>query len=50
VAQLAQVNLRGDLQIHSREGGVRAELRFEVVLHGPGPAERNPSALAAARA
>ena len=50
VAQLAQVNLRGDLQIHSRDGGVRAELRFEVVLHGPGPAERNPSAPAAARA
>ena len=50
VAQLAQVNLRGDLQIHSRDGGVRAELRFEVVLHGPGPAERNPSAVAAARA
>ncbi len=40
VAQLAQVNLRGDLQIHSRDGGVCAELRFEVVLHGPGPAER----------
>jgi two-component sensor histidine kinase len=50
VAQLAQVNLRGDLQIHSRDGGVRAELRFEIVLHGPGPAERNRSVLAAARA
>ncbi len=50
VAQLAQVNLRGDLQIHSRDGGVCAELRFEVVLHGPGPAERNPSTLVAARA
>jgi two-component sensor histidine kinase len=50
VSQLAQVNLRGDLQIHSRDGGVYAELRFEVVLHGPGPAERTPSALAAARA
>jgi PAS domain S-box-containing protein len=50
VAQLAQVNLRGDLQIHSCDGGVRAQLRFEVVLHGPGPAESSPSALAAARA
>jgi PAS domain S-box-containing protein len=50
VAQLAQVNLRGDLQIHSRDGGVLAELRFEIVLHGPGPAGRNPSALATARA
>ncbi len=50
VAQLAQVNLRGELQIHSPAGGVRAELRFEIVLHGPGPAERNSAALAAARA
>ncbi|HXI83013.1 MAG TPA: GAF domain-containing protein [Verrucomicrobiae bacterium] len=50
VAQLAQVNLRGDLKIHSRDDGVHAELQFEVVPHGPGPAERNPSALAAARA
>ena len=50
VAQLAQVNLRGDLQIHSQDGGVRAELRFEVVPHGPGPAERTPSAFTAARA
>lgn len=50
VAQLAQVNLRGDLQIHSRDGGVHAELRFEVVLHGPGPAERTPSTVAAAGA
>jgi PAS domain S-box-containing protein len=38
VAQLAQVNLRGQLQIDSRDGGVRAELRFEIVPHGPGPA------------
>ena len=30
VAQLAQVNLRGHLQIESRDGGVRAELRFEI--------------------
>jgi PAS domain S-box-containing protein len=50
VAQLAQVNLRGDLQIHSCDGGVRAELRFEVVLHGPGPAERTPSILTTTRA
>ena len=42
VAQLAQVNLRGRLQIDSRGGGVRAELRFEVVAHGPGPAARMP--------
>jgi two-component sensor histidine kinase len=45
VAQLAQVNLRGDLQIHSRDGGIRAELQFEVVPHGPGPAGHTPSAL-----
>jgi two-component sensor histidine kinase len=50
VAQLAQVNLRGDLQIRSCDGGVRAELRFEVVQHGPGPAGRVPSSLAAGRA
>jgi two-component sensor histidine kinase len=37
VNQLAQVNLRGQLKIESREGGVRAELRFEIVAHGPGP-------------
>ncbi len=50
VAQLAQVNLRGQLQIDSRDGGVRAELRFEVVPHGTGPGARVPSALANARA
>ncbi len=50
VAQLAQVNLRGDLQIHSRDGGVRAELQFEVVPHGPGPAGHTPSALFATQA
>ena len=50
VAQLAQVNLRGDLQIDSRDGGVRAELRFEVVPHGPGPAERAPRRRFTARA
>ena len=50
VAQLAQVNLRGELQIHSPDGGVRAELRFEVVPHGPGPAERDLAAIVAARA
>jgi len=42
VAQLAQVNLRGQLEIGSRDGGVRAELRFEIVAHGPGPAARIP--------
>jgi two-component sensor histidine kinase len=42
VAQLAQVNLRGQLQIDSCDGGVRAELRFEVVSHGPGPAANTP--------
>jgi len=42
VAQLAQVNLRGQLQIDSRDGGVRAELQFEVVAHGPGPAANSP--------
>jgi PAS domain S-box-containing protein len=50
VAQLAQVNLRGQLQINSRDGGVRAELRFEIVPHGTGPGARVPSALAATRA
>jgi PAS domain S-box-containing protein len=50
VAQLAQVNLRGHLQIEPRDGGVRAELRFEIVPHGPGPGARVPSALAATRA
>ena len=30
VAQLAQVNLRGALQLSNREGGICAELRFEV--------------------
>lgn len=44
VAQLAQVNLRGHLQMDSCDGGVRAELRFEVVAHGPGPATRAPAA------
>jgi two-component sensor histidine kinase len=47
VAQLAQVNLRGHWQIDSRDGGVRAELRFEIVPHGPGPGARVSSALAA---
>jgi two-component sensor histidine kinase len=50
VAQLAQVNLRGQLLIDSRDGGIRAELRFEIVPHGPGPGARVPSALAATRA
>jgi two-component sensor histidine kinase len=50
VAQLAQVNLRGHLQVESRDGGVRAELRFEIVPHGPGPGARVPSGLAARRA
>ncbi len=50
VAQLAQVNLRGHLQIDSRDSGIRAELRFEVVPHGPGPATRAPSGLSVARA
>jgi PAS domain S-box-containing protein len=47
VAQLAQVNLRGHWQIDSCDGGVRAELRFEIVPHGPGPGARVSSALAA---
>jgi PAS domain S-box-containing protein len=50
VAQLAQVNLRGHLRIDSRDGGVRAELRFEIVPHGTGPGAHVPSALAATRA
>lgn len=50
VAQLAQVNLRGHLQIGSHDGGVRAELRFEVTAHGSEPAEHPSSALATARA
>jgi PAS domain S-box-containing protein len=50
VAQLAQVNLRGHLQIGSQDGGVRAELRFEVAAHGSGPDGEAPSALAGARA
>ncbi len=50
VAQLAQVNLRGQLQIDSRDGGVRAELRFEIVPHGTGPGARVPSDLAGPRA
>ena len=50
VAQLAQVNLRGHLQIETRDGGVRAELRFEVAGHGSGPAEDAPSALTVAQA
>ncbi|MGD1021087.1 MAG: GAF domain-containing protein, partial [Verrucomicrobiia bacterium] len=45
VAQLAQVNLRGHLQIDSRDGGVCAELRFEIVPRGTGPGARVPSAL-----
>ena len=50
VAQLAQVNLRGHLRIDSHDGGVRAELRFEIVPHGTGPGAHVPSALAATRA
>jgi two-component sensor histidine kinase len=50
VAQLAQVNLRGHLRIEAHDGGVRAELRFEVVPHGTGPGARVPSALAATQA
>jgi PAS domain S-box-containing protein len=50
VAQLAQVNLRGDLQIRSRDGGVHAELKFEVVPHGPGPVESIPSTITTTRA
>jgi PAS domain S-box-containing protein len=42
VAQLAQVNLRGQLAVDSRDGGVHAQLRFEVVAHGPGPAASSP--------
>jgi len=50
VAQLAQVNLRGHLQVDSRDNGARAELRFEVVAHGPGPAAHAPVPLAVTRA
>jgi PAS domain S-box-containing protein len=46
VAQLAQINLRGQLEVDSRDGGVRAELRFEIVPYGPGPGARVSSALA----
>ncbi|HTS20018.1 MAG TPA: GAF domain-containing protein [Verrucomicrobiae bacterium] len=45
VAQLAQVNLRGELQIDTREGGVCAELRFDIVPYGPGPGARVRSVL-----
>ncbi len=47
VSQLAQVNLRGRLQIESCAQGVRGELRFEIVPHGPGPGALVSSALAA---
>jgi two-component sensor histidine kinase len=50
VAQLAQVNLRGHLKIEARDGGVRAELRFEIVPHGTGPGARLPSTLAGTQA
>ena len=50
VAQLAQVNLRGHLQIETLDGGVRAQLRFEVAPQGAGPAGDVSSALAGARA
>jgi PAS domain S-box-containing protein len=49
VTQLAQVNLRGHLQIDSRDEGLCAELRFEIVPHGPGPGASVPSALAGAQ-
>jgi PAS domain S-box-containing protein len=47
MAQLAHVNLRGRLQIDSGAEGVRAELRFEIVPHGPGPGALVSSAPAA---
>lgn len=50
VAQLAQVNLRGHLQVESRDGGVCANLRFEIVSHGTGPGARVRSTLSATRA
>jgi two-component sensor histidine kinase len=50
VTQLAQVNLRGQFRIESRDDGVRAELKFAVVLQGTGPAAQSSSILAAMRA
>ncbi|HVM61165.1 MAG TPA: GAF domain-containing protein [Verrucomicrobiae bacterium] len=50
VSRLAQVNLRGQLQIDTRDGGVRAALRFEIVPYGPGPGARVRPTLAAREA
>lgn len=38
VCQLAQINLRGDLRIEVKDGGVCAELQFAITARGVGPA------------
>jgi two-component sensor histidine kinase len=50
VAQLAQVNLGGTLEISTRDGGARAELRFEILSQPAAPAPRLGAALAQAEA
>jgi hypothetical protein len=42
IQQLVQVNLRGQLQVDTRNGGVRAELQFEMAGH-PSPRRVKPA-------
>jgi PAS domain S-box-containing protein len=50
VTQLAQVNLRGGFRVDTRDGGVRAELRFRAVSHGTRARPGSSPSLAAAEA
>jgi two-component sensor histidine kinase len=50
VAQLAQVNLRGSLQIQNREAGVCAELRFAVGSSAPPPSSASTEMAPSTRA
>jgi PAS domain S-box-containing protein len=50
VAQLAQVNLRGTLEISTRDSGVCAELRFEILSQPAAPVPKMGAALVQAEA
>lgn len=50
VAQLAQVNLHGRLEISTRDSGVCAELRFEILSQPAAPVPRMSAPLAQAEA
>lgn len=50
VAQLAQVNLRGTLEVSTHDGGVCTELRFEIASQATPPAPSATGAVAGAEA